>query len=90
MKSSKQSFPICQSCGMPMQNPDDFGTNADKSRNHEYCCYCWQMGDFTAKMSLEDFIDKQVKIGVEKFGLSRDEARAIAQSTLPKLKRWQS
>ncbi len=30
---------FCQSCAMPMQNPDDFGTNADGSKNNEYCSY---------------------------------------------------
>lgn len=30
----------CQSCGMPLQNQDELGTNSDGSRNEEYCCYC--------------------------------------------------
>ncbi len=38
---------FCQSCAMPMQNPDDFGTNADGSNNNEYCSYCFRNGKFT-------------------------------------------
>jgi len=38
---------ICQSCTMPMGKPEDFGTNADTSKNTEYCCHCFQDGKFT-------------------------------------------
>ncbi len=31
---------ICQSCGMPMSNAEEFGSNADRSKNWEYCVYC--------------------------------------------------
>ena len=33
---------FCQSCGMPLQAEDQWGTNADGSLNEEYCCYCYQ------------------------------------------------
>ena len=29
--------PFCQSCAMPLQRPEDLGTNADGSRSEEYC-----------------------------------------------------
>ena len=35
---------FCQSCGMPLQAEDQWGTNADGSLNEEYCCYCYQKG----------------------------------------------
>ena len=38
---------FCQSCGMPLQAEDQWGTNADGSLNEEYCCYCYQKGAFT-------------------------------------------
>ena len=28
---------ICQSCGMPLEKEDDFGTNANGSKSEEYC-----------------------------------------------------
>jgi hypothetical protein len=37
--------PHCASCGMPMKNPDEQGTNADGSKNEEYCCYCLVNGE---------------------------------------------
>ena len=33
---------FCQSCGMPMEKPEDFGTSNDGGRNEEYCCYCYK------------------------------------------------
>ena len=42
----------CQSCGMPMGNTGEFyGTNADGSKNTEYCSYCFDSGKFTGEIS---------------------------------------
>jgi hypothetical protein len=79
---------ICQSCGMPMTKPEDFGTNADGSPSSEYCRYCFQNGEFTAKMEMPEFIEMQVKIATEKLGMPEDKARQMAESTIPNLKRW--
>ena len=38
-------FPICQSCGMPMQSPEQVGKHADGSANPEYCIYCCPEGE---------------------------------------------
>ena len=80
---------ICQSCGMPMENPEDFGSNADGGQNKDYCCHCWQEGEFTADLSFEEFVEMQVGIAVQNLGMDESEAREVAQTTLPELKRWQ-
>jgi len=79
---------ICQSCGMPMTKPEDFGTNADGSPNQEYCLYCWQSGEFTVKMEMPEYIEMQIKIAVEKLGMGEEKAREMAEKTIPNLKRW--
>ncbi len=79
---------ICQSCGMPMEAAEDFGTNADGSRSKEYCQYCWQDGKFTSEVDLPEFIEMQVAIAVEKMGMEENEAREVAETTLPELDRW--
>lgn len=84
----EEDLKICQSCGMPMADAEDFGANVDGSQNREYCVHCWQGGKFTADVELPEFIDMQVKIAVEKLGMDEDEARAVAATTLPELKRW--
>lgn len=74
---------------MPMAEADDFGTNNDGGQNRDYCRYCWQEGKFAADVDLPEFIEMQVKIAVENLGMNEEEARAVAQTTLPELKRWQ-
>lgn len=73
---------------MPMETAEDFGTNVNGSKNQEYCHFCWQDGEFTAQMDLPEFIEMQVRIAVEKLGMDEDEAREVAETTLPELDRW--
>jgi hypothetical protein len=80
---------ICQSCGMPMVDPEDFGSNADGSPSRDYCRHCWQEGKFTTTVSFDEFVEIQVQIAVQNLGMDEDEAREVALTTLPELKRWQ-
>jgi hypothetical protein len=80
--------PICQSCGMPLVGPEDMGSNADGTENREYCVHCWQDGKFTADVDLPEFTEMQVRIAVENLGMEEEEAREVAETTLPELKRW--
>ena len=36
---------ICQSCAMPMSDDSLYGTNADGSKNSDYCIYCYKDGE---------------------------------------------
>lgn len=82
---------ICQSCGMPMKKEQDFGTNSDRSPSTEYCCFCFRNGRFTDEgISLQEKIDKLVRISVEQLGLREDLARQMAETKLPQLKRWKN
>ena len=38
---------VCQSCGMPLNKEENWGTNADDSKTQEYCRFCFQNGKFT-------------------------------------------
>lgn len=85
----QQEGPFCQSCGMPMWTQDCFGTNVDKVKNDEYCCHCFQNGEFTdQKMTLEEMIDLSASIMAEKTKISEDKAKEICSSFIPTLKRW--
>ena len=82
---------ICQSCGMPLENEMDLGTNIDNRRNRDYCYHCFRLGKFTnEKITLSEMIN----IAVTHLHLSRHMDKAIAQqhieNTLPKLKRWET
>ena len=79
---------ICQSCGMPLQKEEDFGTNANGSKSEEYCFHCFQNGKFLDEgITLEGKISKNVEFAVQ-MGMSEGEARKLASEVLPKLKRW--
>ena len=85
---------ICQSCGMPMVTPEEFGTNSDGSVNNDYCAYCFKDGNFTNNLTL----DEQVKIGLKyyqpyteaKTQEEKDLIRQQSKEFLSTLKRWKS
>lgn len=79
---------VCQSCGMPMGGDHDLGTNQDGSKNADYCHYCYQNGEFSFKGDADEFIARQVEIAKEKLGMLEDQAKQMANSTIPNLKRW--
>jgi hypothetical protein len=79
---------ICQSCSMPLRNERDLGTNADGSKNAEYCCFCFQNGKFTDEgATMEQKIDKMVGKAKE-MNIPENQARKMAERILPTLKRW--
>ena len=80
---------ICQSCGMPMQKDEDFGTDADGTKNGEYCHFCFKDGGFTDEgITMEQKIDRLVEIAVSQMQIPKEKARAMAEDIIPKLARW--
>jgi putative hemolysin len=88
---NKQDLPICQSCAMPMADPDLQGTNADGSKNSEYCTYCYKEGKFTADITMEAMIDFCVPLTSNNNPWpDATTARQAMRELFPKLKRWQN
>ena len=88
METKMSKKPICQSCGMPMNDTSDLGTNADGGLNFEYCHFCYRQGHFKDEgISLEEKMMKNIDMAVKK-GLSLKKASNLATAILPKLKRW--
>lgn len=86
---------FCQSCGMPLNKDEDFGLNADKSKNEEYCLYCFTDGKFTQDLTMDqmiercaDFVDEFNKDSEIKY--TREEAVVQMKAYFPNLKRWQN
>jgi hypothetical protein len=70
---------------------DDFGTNADGTKNGEFCHYCYKDGRFTDEgITMEQKIDKLVDIAVAKMKIPKEQALAQASEIIPTLKRWRS
>lgn len=83
----------CQSCGMPLRTQEEQGTNADGSKNEDYCCYCYQEGAFTVDCTMDEMIEHCAQFVAEfnkDSGMSytREEAVAMMKSYFPALKRW--
>lgn len=78
---------------MPITVPEQFGTNKVGNKNQDYCCYCFQEGDFTQYVSMDEMIvlcanytdDWSAQGGST---ISREEAIALMKKDFPKLKRW--
>jgi hypothetical protein len=87
MKAAKPQGIFCQSCSMPLQKPEDFGTNADGSKNQEYCQYCYQKGKFTEpEISMEQMIEKCTGI-MKQMQMPKDQIEKT-RLFIPMLKRW--
>ena len=80
---------FCQRCAMPMEKPEDFGTNADGSRNGDYCCYCYENGAFFyPEATMEDVIESCLPHVVPDVFADEATARAALNEHFPTLKCW--
>lgn len=87
MNQTQPQGPFCQSCAMPMQKPADFGSNADGSKNEEYCHYCFQNGKFTEpNITMEQMIEKCA--GIMKQMKMPEAQIEQTKKFIPQLKRW--
>ncbi|WP_259391587.1 zinc ribbon domain-containing protein [Paenibacillus sp. 1011MAR3C5] len=88
MNQEHQQPIFCQSCSMPMLEPEIQGTELNGERSTDYCQYCYSDGAFTQpELTIEDMIGICVPHMVED-GMDASAAEAILQQQLPGLKRW--
>lgn len=78
---------LCQSCGMPLTD-EILGTNADGSKNPDYCEYCYKDGEFIDKVSMEEYIEMCSQFGAQA-GMTNEQMKEHCQKLFPHLKRWQ-
>lgn len=80
---------FCQSCGMPLEAPQDFGTAADGSRVDDYCQFCFQQGAFTEPdITAPAMIDKCIALMTRQGVMAEAQARTLMTDLVPRLKRW--
>ena len=90
MTSNNNVNTICQSCGKPINKPEEYGKNADGSQNNDYCGYCFKDGNFTnPNITMENMIDITAILTASVLNISEKEAIEKTRITIPKLKRWQ-
>ncbi len=83
---------FCQSCGMPLTN-EILGTNADGSKNEDYCIYCYKDGKFIQDCTMDEmiahcaqFVD-EVNKGLPQ-PITKEEYIGQMKMYFPHLKRW--
>ena len=85
---------FCQSCGMPMNEDKLKGSNIDDTLSNDYCSFCFQKGNLTNNVSL----DEQVEMGLPYFPPyinaktteEKDRIKQQSKEFLSSLKRWKS
>ncbi|MCK4319393.1 zinc ribbon domain-containing protein [Candidatus Micrarchaeota archaeon] len=85
----KPKGPICQSCGMPMEKEEDFGTNADGEIVEDYCSFCFNNGRFSDEnMTMEEMIEIVAGHISREMNVPEEKAEKMAKELIPTLKRW--
>lgn len=82
-----EAYNVCQSCGMPLDQPDLFGTEKDGSKSTVYCKYCYRDG----KIVNPDMTFEEMKTLVRtKLNEQHMPEDIISQAVagLSKLRRW--
>ena len=84
---------VCQSCGMPLDQEELHGTEADGSKSASFCTYCYQHGAYTYPTTLEGMVENNLKYLQEwnenaGLQLSKEEAKEALLQFRPTLKRW--
>ena len=79
---------ICQSSSM-MMGEEEYGYNADGSRNTEYCIFCFPNGKFGKDETMEEMIESCIPFWVnDGDAKTPEEAREKMRKLFPTLKRW--
>ncbi len=89
MPLSQPKGPFCQSCSMPLEKAQDFGTDAAGFRVNDYCRHCFANGVFTEPhISMTAMIDRCVTIMSQRGIMPEPQARSLLNDVMPRLKRW--
>ena len=88
----EKEMKFCQSCGMPLTE-DVLGTNADGSRNEDYCMYCYRDGQFLQDCTMDEMIEHCAQfVGAVNENLenpiTKEEYIGQMKTYFPQLKRW--
>lgn len=72
---------------------ESLGTNADSSKNMDFCRHCFKDGEFTVNLPMEEMISRWKKY-LHEFNrysndpLTEEQVVALLRDKLPQLKRW--
>ena len=86
----KNDEKVCQSCCIPLNEHEFFGTEVDGEKSQDYCIHCYKNGNFTRPNStLEMMLDISAEVWAEKDpNVTVEQAKTQLKKKLPFLKRW--
>ncbi|MFX1466297.1 MAG: zinc ribbon domain-containing protein [Promethearchaeota archaeon] len=71
---------FCHCCGKPIEKTEDFGTNANGSKNSDYCQLCFQNGKLThPELTTEQMIEVVASILARQMNISKERAKEKAR-----------
>lgn len=85
---------FCQSCGIPLTE-ELLGTNAEGTKNEEYCIYCYKDGKFLQECTMDEMIEHCAQF-VDEVNknmpqpMTQEEYKQMMRHFFPMLKRWRS
>lgn len=79
--------PVCQSCGIPLSDPDTISHESDGAANAHYCKWCYNEGHYAVDCTMEEMIASCLPHMTAQ-GFSEEQARAWLEQLLPTLDRW--
>ena len=89
-----ENMVFCQSCSMPLESNDIKGSEKNGSISEDYCIYCYENGEFTSDMTMDEMIDfcfdKIKEIGKEDPNFNNKEVLSQMKQFFPQLKRWKT
>ena len=73
----------CESCGMPMRQPEDFGGTNPENKYCQYCC------DASGNLkSYEDVFNGMVNFVIQTQGMAKEQAELAAKEGMAKMPAW--
>lgn len=81
---------MCQSCAMPLERPEDSGTDGNGCPVNDYCRHCYRNGRFTNPgITMPQTMDRCIRIMTRRQLMPEAQARSLMATVIPNLKRWQ-
>jgi hypothetical protein len=54
---------------MPLEQDELFGTNANRSKNEEYCIYCFKNDRYTQAVTMDEMIEHEQTMSMTSTGI---------------------
>ncbi len=89
LRWSGRLIPGCGSCGMPIVDLTEAGTEADGGPSPYYCIHCFRDGAFVdPDLTRERMIEQYAPLLARELGMPLDRAKAMVRAFTATLPRW--